>query len=66
MFIAYGTRDQFNGNAEAESFLYHAAQRGITAEKAVKEGGRHSKRTGMSFFDTFAAWLAPLIRPYVP
>src|SRR5262249_2462491 len=60
MFIAYGGKDQFNGNAENESFLYYASQRGIFAKVEVEPNGRHSKRTGMKFFDRFSAWVHPL------
>ncbi len=66
MFISYGAHDQFNGSAEAQSFLHRAAQRGITAELVVNPNGRHNKKTGMSFFDPWAAWLNPILAPYAP
>src|SRR5262245_5805839 len=66
MFISYGARDQFNGSAEAQSFLHHAAQRGITAELAVNPNGRHNKKTGLSFFEPWAVWLKPILAPYAP
>jgi len=65
LFLAYGTRDQFNGAAETQSFLYFAGRRGITADLVV-EDGRHNKRTAKKFFDPFCEWLTPLLAPYVP
>jgi len=66
MFIAYGARDQFNGDDMAKSFLHFACMRGVTAETSVHPTGRHNKRTGMSFFSTFSDWLTPVLLPYVP
>lgn len=66
MFIAYGKRDQFNGDAENESFLYHANRRGVTAEVAIHPTGKHSRKTGMSFFPEFGRWITPVIGPYAP
>lgn len=66
MFIAYTARDQFNGDDMAKSFLHFAGLRGIGAEASVNPKGRHNRKTGMSFFDSFAEWLTPVLQPYVP
>jgi S-formylglutathione hydrolase FrmB len=66
IFITYGARDQFSGANENQSFLYYAAQRGVSADLVVNPTGRHNKKTGMSFFDSFTDWLAPRLAPYVP
>jgi S-formylglutathione hydrolase FrmB len=66
MFIAYGARDQFNGDDMAKSFLHFAGQRGVTADVSEHPTGRHNRRTGYSFFDSLAEWLTPVLSPYVP
>ncbi|MFL5339368.1 MAG: alpha/beta hydrolase-fold protein, partial [Gemmataceae bacterium] len=66
MFIGYGSNDQFNGGAEAESFLYRAGLRGINAEVAVDPQGRHNRDTAKRLFVPFTKWLAPLLAPYAP
>jgi S-formylglutathione hydrolase FrmB len=65
LFIAYGLRDQFNGAAENQSFMYFAGLRGITAHVETADG-RHNKRTAVKFFEPFCEWLTPLLQPYVP
>jgi hypothetical protein len=66
MFITWTEEDNFSGNNEAKSFLYHAGQRGITADVAIEEHGQHNSTTGMKFFDRLAAWLKPRLDPYEP
>ncbi len=66
MFIAWTEEDNFSGNNEAKSFLYHASQRGITADIAIEEHGQHNSTTGMKFFDRMACWLKPRLAPYEP
>lgn len=66
MFIAYGGRDQFNGDAQNEHFVYRCRQRGIEPTVVRNPMGRHSRKTGMSFFDEFATWITAVLEPYVP
>lgn len=66
MFIAYGAKDNFNGDSENESFRYYANRRGIEPDVVVDPNGKHSKKTGMGFFPEFGKWITPLIQPYVP
>lgn len=66
MFIAYGGRDQFNGDAENESFRYFAAGRGIDMTVEINPNGRHSRKTAWSFFDVLCQWLAVRFAPYAP
>ncbi len=64
MFVAYGARDQFNIDAQVESFLYLARQRGLHVEVAHDPRGRHLLRNTEHFFPQIIAWLAPLLEPY--
>lgn len=66
MYIAYGGRDQFNIDAQVESFLFAARQRGLCVGVAYDPNGMHDLRTGMKLFPEFAAWLAPRLMPYSP
>jgi S-formylglutathione hydrolase FrmB len=66
MFVGYARRDQFNIDAQVESFLYRARERGITVEVAYDPRGRHDVRTGVRLLPYAVDWLAPRIRPYSP
>ena len=66
MYIAYGGRDQFNINAQVESFLYRAGQRGLTVAVDYDPKGKHDSRTALRMFPATVAWLAPLLAPYSP
>ncbi len=66
MFIAYGGRDNFNGDSENESFRFYANRRGVYPDVVVDPNGRHNRKTGMGFFDAFSQWIAPLLQPYAP
>jgi S-formylglutathione hydrolase FrmB len=66
IFIAWTEGDQFNGNNEARCFLYHASERGITADVVTEPAGKHNSKTGMKFFERFVAWLSPVVAPYAP
>ncbi len=66
MFIGYAGKDEFNLDAQAESFLYAAAQRGITPKAVVVPNGRHNSETGLRMMPALAEWLKPQIAPYAP
>jgi S-formylglutathione hydrolase FrmB len=66
MFIAYAGRDQFNIDAQVESFLYLAQDRGLTVDVSYDPKGRHDARTGQRLFPDVIDWLAPLLKPYAP
>jgi len=66
MFIAYGGKDQFNIDAQVESFLYVARERGLCVGVAYDPKGKHDLRTGLKLFPEMAQWLAPLLLPYSP
>ena len=64
MFIAYGGRDQFNLDAQVESFLYVAHQRGIDITVAYDPRGKHDARTARSFFPALQEFLLPHMEPF--
>ena len=66
MFIGYGTMDEFNINAQVESFLDTAAARGIRPCVVVIPGGRHSVKTAIEMFPDFCRWMSGQLAPYVP
>jgi hypothetical protein len=65
MFIGYGGRDQFNVDAQVESFLYRARQRGICVSVAYDPRGRHNKRTAVRLFPSSARWLGEELKSFL-
>jgi hypothetical protein len=66
MFIAYGGKDNFNIDAQVESFLWVAEHRGLCVGVNYDPKGKHDLRTGLKLFPGMAQWLAPLLAPYSP
>jgi S-formylglutathione hydrolase FrmB len=66
MYVGYAGRDQFNIEAQVESFLYRAHQRGLTVAVTYDPKGRHDVPTAEKMFPATVAWLAPQIAPYSP
>jgi hypothetical protein len=66
MYIAYAGRDEFNIDAQVESFLYVAHQRGLTIGVGYEPNGRHNQRTAAKLFPALIEWLAPRLEPYAP
>ncbi len=66
MFVAYGERDQFNLDAQNESFIYHARQLGLAVEVACDPRGRHNLVGAEKFLPRIIAWLAPQVAPFSP
>ncbi len=64
MFVGYGNRDEFNVDAQVESFLYYAKFRGIGLHVANDPGGRHDEATAIRFIPSIVRWLAPQLAPY--
>ncbi len=64
MFIAYGGKDEFNIDAQVESFVYRAGQRGLKVKVIYDPEGRHSIRTARRFFPPAIQWLAPRLEPF--
>ena len=66
MFVAYGGRDEFNIDAQVESFLHRARERCLEVSVAYDPDGRHDLQTGVRLFPAGIRWLAPLLAPYSP
>jgi S-formylglutathione hydrolase FrmB len=66
MFIAYGAHDEFNIDAQVESFLYVAERRGLCVGVAYDPHGHHNLPTARRLFPDVVAWLAPRLAPYSP
>ncbi len=66
MFVGYAGRDEFNIDAQVESFLYYAKFKGIGVAVAFEPDGRHDAFTMLRLFPSAFEWLGPLIAPYAP
>lgn len=66
MLVAYGGHDQFNIDAQVESFVYHARRRGLHVTVLRAPHGRHNLRLSERFFPQIVDWLAPQIAPAQP
>jgi S-formylglutathione hydrolase FrmB len=66
MYIAYGGRDEFNIDAQVESFLYVAKQKGLTIGVSYDPKGHHNRATAYRLLPDVFQWLAPRLAPYAP
>jgi hypothetical protein len=66
MFVGYGGKDEFNLDAQIESFLYRARQRGLTVSVAYDPRGHHNTRTAQGLAPCLVNWLGPRLAPYSP
>jgi pimeloyl-ACP methyl ester carboxylesterase len=66
MYVAYGGKDQFNIDAQVESFLYRANQRGLCIAVGYDPKGKHDLPTAMRLLPGILDWLGPLLAPYSP
>jgi S-formylglutathione hydrolase FrmB len=66
MYVAYGGKDEFNLDAQVESFLYRAKQRGLGITVAYDPKGHHDPATAKKFFPGMVEWLGPRLAPYSP
>ena len=57
MFVAYGGKDEFNTDAQVESFLYLCKHRGLRVDVAYDPEGRHSWKTAQRLLPTVLEWL---------
>lgn len=65
MFVGCGDRDEFNFDAQVESFAYLAKQRGLDVS-TIKVSGRHDRSTALKMFDPLAEWVKPRLDKYAP
>lgn len=66
MFVAYGGKDEFNIDAQVESFLYLAKCRGICVGVAYEPNGTHDMPTAIRMRPAMLEWLGPRLAPYAP
>jgi S-formylglutathione hydrolase FrmB len=66
IYIAYAGRDEFNVDAQVESFLYVARERGLEIAVQYDPKGRHNVATARKMFPGVLAWLGPRLAPYSP
>jgi hypothetical protein len=66
MLVAYGGRDQFNIDAQVESFIYRAHERGLEIAVCYCRWGGHNLRLAERFIPEIIDWLAPQLAPPPP
>lgn len=66
LYVGYGGKDEFNLDAQVESFLYVARQRGIEVGVGYAPNGRHNAATGRALMPGMIEWLSPRLAPYAP
>jgi S-formylglutathione hydrolase FrmB len=66
MLIAYGGKDEFNIDAQVESFLHRSKEKGIAVEVLYDPRGRHDLQTAMRFVPGVVDWLAVRLQPFHP
>jgi S-formylglutathione hydrolase FrmB len=64
MFIGYAGCDEFNLDAQVESFLYYAKCRGLGVHVAYDPKGHHSWRSANRFLPPMFRWLGARLAPY--
>lgn len=65
-YVAYGGKDQFNLDAQIESFLYRARQKGIEVASDVLPDGKHDVATALKLLPAMLEWLRVRLEPYSP
>jgi S-formylglutathione hydrolase FrmB len=66
MFIGYAGKDQFNIDAQVESFLYVTRSRGLNITVVHDPNGKHDFKTAKKMAPALFDWLSPQLRPYSP
>jgi S-formylglutathione hydrolase FrmB len=64
MFVVFGGKDEFNLDAQIESFLYMARERGICVGYCYEPRGHHNTRTAMRLLPCIINHLAKVLAPY--
>jgi hypothetical protein len=66
LYVAYSGRDEFNIDAQVESFLWRAKQKGLEVGVGYLPNGRHSYRAAMQLLPGLLEWLRVRLEPYSP
>ncbi len=59
MYVGYGGKDQFHIDAQVESFLYRAREKGLCIHVDYIPNGRHDAHTAYKLLPDIAQWLRP-------
>jgi S-formylglutathione hydrolase FrmB len=65
-FIGYGGRDEFNIDAQVESFLYVARERGVPVTVEYDPKGHHNLATAVRLLPGLFAFIKEQLAPYAP
>jgi hypothetical protein len=66
MYVAYAGQDEFNIDAQVESFLYFATFKGLSIGVGYAPKGHHDLSTALELFGGIVSWLGPIMAPYSP
>jgi S-formylglutathione hydrolase FrmB len=66
MFVGYAGQDEFNIDAQVDSFLYTCKCKGIGVGVAFEPNGRHDGATANRMWPAMISWLGPKLAPYAP
>lgn len=66
LYIGYGGNDEFNIDAQIESFLHRAREKGIDVCVGHAPDGRHDVATALKLLPAMLNWLGEQIGPYSP
>lgn len=66
MYIAYGGKDEFNIDAQVESFLFVARERGLKVHVDYDPHGHHNRATAYRLMPGTFEWLSARLAPYAP
>jgi S-formylglutathione hydrolase FrmB len=64
MLVAYVRKDEFNIDAQVESFLARARERNLTVAVLYDPRGRHNTASAVGFIPGVVDWLALRLEPY--
>ena len=62
MTASFGGRDEFNIDAQVDSFLHRAREMGIPVEVDFDPSGKHDLVSGVRHFAASIQWVAPRLR----
>jgi S-formylglutathione hydrolase FrmB len=66
MYVGYAGKDQFNIDAQVESFLYLCKHRGLEVGVGYQPNGHHGYLTAVKLYPGIIDWLAPRLAPFAP
>ena len=66
MYVAYVRKDEFNIDAQIESFLFLARGKGLTVTSVCMANGHHTLATGRKLTPGMISWLATRLEPFGP